>query len=225
LHGSNYLDHCQSNIQEFFQDKQDILFVPFARPSGKTYDEYTAIAKKKFEEMGFKLSGIHEHTYQKIAAASAEAIFIGGGNTFVLLKELYESGLIEIIRRKVGEGTPYLGTSAGSNVAGKTIMTTNDMPISYPPSFEAMGLVPFIINPHYLDPDPNSKHMGETRETRIKEYHIFNNDIVVGLREGAMLRVIGNTVTLLGTTGARIFRQGQDATEHQPGETLDFLLL
>ena len=128
------------------------------------------------------------------------------------------------IREKVNRGFPYIGTSAGSNVAGQTIMTTNDMPIAYPPSFEAMGLVPFIINPHYLDPDPNSKHMGETRETRIKEYHVFNDDVVVGLREGAMLHVVGDKVYLKGSTSARIFRKGQEPTEHQPGASLDFLL-
>ena len=128
------------------------------------------------------------------------------------------------ILRRVAEGVPYIGTSAGSNVAGKSIRTTNDMPIVYPPSFDALHLAPFVINPHYLDPDPNSTHKGETRETRIKEYHVFNDDTVVGLREGAMIQVRGKSATLLGSSGARIFRKDKEPTEHNPGDSLDFLL-
>mgnify|MGYP001613696632 CR=1 FL=1 len=230
-HGTGYLDHCESEIKEVLGNRKSILFVPYARPSGRTYEEYTDIARERFKKMGIKLMGIHEHRNQDLieAVEDAEAIFIGGGNTFVLLKALYYAGngkgVMDAIKKKVNSGTPYIGTSAGSNVAGKTIMATNDMPIVFPPSFEAMGLVPFIINPHYIDPNPDSKHMGETRETRIKEYHVFNKEVVVGLREGAMLHIIGDKVQLKGTVGARIFRQGKEATEHKPGEELDFLMI
>lgn len=223
MHGKGYLDHCESEIRSLFKGKKNILFVPYARPSGLTPDEYTKIARDRFIKIGFNLEGVHEHNNPIDAIKSAEGIFIGGGNTFVLLKSLYETKLIEAIREKVLSGTPYLGTSAGSNVAGKTIMTTNDMPIVYPPSFNAMSLVPFVINPHYIDPDPNSKHMGETRETRIKEYLVFNNEYVVGLREGTMLHIKDNQVVLKGSTGARIFRKDKDPTEHSPGESINFL--
>jgi dipeptidase E len=228
MHGSGYLDYAEPYIQNMLRSNKKtiskILFIPYARPSGATLETYTTKARDRFKTMGFNLTGIHEYHNIKYAVEDAEAIFIGGGNTFVLLNSLYKADIMEIIKKKVEDGTPYIGASAGSNVAGKTIMTTNDMPIVYPPSFNAMGLIPFIINPHYLDTDPDSTHRGETRETRIKEYHAFNDDIVVGLREGAMLRVIGDNVHLYGKTGAKIFRKGQEPTEHKPGESLDFLL-
>ena len=227
LHGSGYLDHCEPQMREVLKDRKKVLFVPYARPSGLTLDEYTEKARERLQRMGIGLTGIHQYTHDPIGAVEdAEAIFIGGGNTFVLLKSLYiNPNLLDSIRNKVlQEGVPYIGTSAGSNVAGKTIMTTNDMPIVYPPSFEALGLVPFIINPHFLDTDPNSKHMGEPRETRIKEYHVFNDDTVVGLREGAMLHIVGDEIYLKGSTGARIFKRGHEPTEHKPGESLDFLI-
>lgn len=222
LHGSGYLDHCERHIVDVLGPRKSVLFVPYARPNGITWDEYTSLNHDRFKKMGFQLKGIHEYDSATEAVKDAEAIFIGGGNTFVLLNSLYESGIMGEIQNKVHEGMPYIGTSAGSNVAGRTIMTTNDMPIAYPPSFDAIGLVPFIINPHYLDPDLNSTHEVETRETRINEYHTFNDDVVVGLREGAILHVVGNDVYLKGSTGARIFRKGQEPTEHQPGESLDF---
>ena len=194
LHGSGYLDHCADEIKKFLGDIKTILFVPYARPSGMTHDEYTQIAKERFEKMGINLTGIHEHSDPKDAVRNADAMFIGGGNTFVLLSGLYEAGVIEEIRKRILEGMPYIGTSAGSNVACKSIMTTNDMPIMYPPSFEALNLVSFNLNPHYLDHDPNSKHMGETRETRIKEFHFYNDEYVVGLREGAIIHVVDDKI-------------------------------
>ena len=224
LHGSGYLDHCTDEIKKFLGDKKNVLFIPFARPGGITHDEYTKIARERFEKMGFKLKGVHEFKSPKDAVKSAESIFIGGGNTFVLLSGLYKADILDEIRNKVKNGTPYIGTSAGSNVACKSIKTTNDMPIVYPPSFDALGLAPFNINPHYLDPDPNSTHKGETRETRIKEFHFFNSDYVVGLREGAMLHVVGDKITLKGTTGARIFKDDIEPKECKPGDSLDFLL-
>jgi len=224
LHGSGYLDHCADEIQKFLGDRKTVLFVPYARPSGMTHDEYTKVARDRFEKMGFELTGIHEYDSSKDAVRSAEAIFIGGGNTFVLLNGLYKADIVEEIRNKVNDGTPYIGTSAGSNVACKSIKTTNDMPIVYPPSFDALNMAPFNINPHYLDPDPTSKHKGETRETRINEFHFFNSDYVIGLREGAMLHIVDDSITLKGTTGARIFKRNDEPKEYKPGDSLDFLL-
>ncbi|MCK4902431.1 MAG: dipeptidase PepE, partial [Thermoplasmatales archaeon] len=221
---SGYLDHCAEEITKFLGERKNVLFIPFARPGGITHDEYTKIARERFEKMGFILKGIHEFKEPKDAVKSAESIFIGGGNTFVLTSGLYEADIVNEIRNKVKNGTPYIGTSAGSNVACKSIKTTNDMPIVYPPSFDGLGLAPFNINPHYLDPDPNSKHKGETRETRIKEFHFFNSDYVVGLREGAMLHIVGDKITLKGTTGARIFKDNTEPKEYKPGDSLDFLL-
>ncbi len=225
LHGSSYLDHCEPRIREILGGRKRVLFIPYARPSGMTWDDYTTKARDRFQKMGFDLTGIHENSDgEHNAIREAEAIFIGGGNTFVLLKQLYDAGIANLISAVVKDGVPYIGTSAGANVAGRTIMTTNDMPVAYPPSLNGMGAVPFNINPHYLDHDQNSKHMGESRETRIKEYHVFNDDTVVGLREGAMLRVIGDRVALQGSTGARIFRKGKEPLEYLPDSRLDFLL-
>ncbi|MCD6204376.1 MAG: dipeptidase PepE [Candidatus Marinimicrobia bacterium] len=224
LHGSGYLDHCAENIKTFLGNRKTVAFVPFARPGGIGHNGYTEIARKRFAKMDFDLSGVHEAADMKAAIRQSDAIFIGGGNTFVLLTGLYKHDLIDTIREEVANGKPYIGTSAGSNVATRSIMTTNDMPIMYPPSFEALNLVPFNINPHYLDPDPDSRHMGETRETRIKEFHVFNDVPVVGLREGAMLHVEDNRMTLKGTTGARLMEAGKEAVEYQSGDDLSFLL-
>jgi len=224
LHGSSYLDHCAENIKEFLGNRKTVVFVPFARPGGISHDGYTKIARERFAKMGFELSGVHETDDMKAAIHNADAIFIGGGNTFVLLSGLYQNDLIDTIRKEVATGKPYIGTSAGSNVAARSIMTTNDMPIMYPPSFEALNLVPFNINPHYLDPDLNSRHMGETRETRIKEFHVFNDVPVIGLREGALLHVTDNHMILKGSTGARLMHTGQDASEYKSDDDLSFLL-
>jgi dipeptidase E len=224
LHGSGYLDHCADEIKKFLGKRKTILFIPYARPDGITYEEYTEKARLRFEKIGFKLTGIHEHSNPKKAVRNAEAIFTGGGNTFVLLSQLYKADIVDEIRKKVSEGMPYIGTSAGSNIACKTIKTTNDMPIVYPPSFNALNLVPFNINPHYLDPDPKSTHKGETRETRIKEFHCYNSEYVVGLREGAMLHIVDDKMVLKGTTGARVFKNQKEPEEYKPEDSLDFVL-
>jgi dipeptidase E len=224
LHGSGYLDHCAGEIKEFLGEIENVLFIPYARPSGMTHEEYTKIARERFKKMGYNISGIHEYDNPRDAVKSAESIFIGGGNTFVLIDSLYKNNLIDIIKKKVNEGIPYIGTSAGSNVACKSIKTTNDMPIIYPPSFEGLNLVSFNINPHYIDPDPNSKHMGETRETRIKEFHFYNDTKVVGLREGAILLINNKKMTLKGSTGARLFKEDGKQEEYKKGDSLDFLL-
>jgi dipeptidase E len=220
-HGSGYLDHCAPQMQAVLGEARRVLFVPFALHDR---DAYAARARERFARMGLALDSVHTASDPAAAAAAAEAFFVGGGNTFRLLHELHRAGLLESIRRRVAAGVPYLGTSAGANVACPTIKTTNDMPIVQPPSFAALGLVPFNINPHYLDPDPASTHMGETRETRIREFHEENDPPVVGLREGAMLRIEGHRVRLEGRAGARVFVKGAEPRECRPGDALDFLL-
>jgi dipeptidase E len=224
VHGSGYLDYCADEIASFLRETRDILFVPHARPSGITHDEYTARARARLGKLGLELTGVHECDDPQLAIRKAEALFVGGGNTFLLLRQLYELDLVKAIRSRVRQGLLYVGTSAGSNVAGLSIGTTNDMPIAYPPSLEALALVPFNLNPHYLDPDPASTHKGETRETRINEFHVFNSQPVVGLREGAWIRVTDDQAVLEGTKGARLFRQGESPKEFEPGARLDFLI-
>ena len=219
--GTGYLDHCADAMTETVGAARRILFVPFALHDR---DAYAAKARERFAAMGFEVDALHEAEDARRAVEGAEAIFTGGGNTFRLVDALHRMGLMPAIRRRVREGMPYMGASAGSNVACPTLMTTNDMPIVEPRSFETLGLVPFQINPHYLDPDPSSKHMGETRETRIREYLEENDRVVVGLREGAMIRVRGDRATLLGVAGARLFRRGRDPEERAAGSDLSDLL-
>ena len=213
IHGSGYLEYLLDELAVFFKGVDTIIFIPYARPSGISHDDYTEKVKNTFKKIDKHVKGIHEFENPVEAINKAEAIFTGGGNTFVLLYQLYKNQLIEILREVIKNGTPYLGTSAGSNICGLTINTTNDMPIVYPPSFKALALVPFNINPHYLDPIPNNKQMGETRETRIKEFHQFNTQPVVGLREGSWLRVTGNSITLHGNLDARIFEYQKEPYE------------
>ncbi|MBL8859866.1 MAG: dipeptidase PepE [Planctomycetes bacterium] len=225
LHGRGYLDHAEEAIRAHLAGRaRRILFVPFA-----LHDRagYATKVRTRIESMGLALDSVHEagdKGAMRAAVERAEAVFVGGGNTFRLLTTLYAMELIEPIRRRALSGLPYIGSSAGTNVACASIQTTNDMPIVYPPSFDALALVPFNINPHYLDPDKNSKHMGETRETRIKEFHEMNTRPVLGLREGAWLNVKGDACVLEGTTGARLFRRQQDPVEYTPGADLSFLL-
>lgn len=224
VHGKGYLEYILPELSDFFKGIKEVLFIPYARPSGKTHDEYTAIAKKGFESIGIAVRGIHEFKSPIEAVNNAQGIFTGGGNTFLLVKQLYENKLISAIKNVVENGTPYFGTSAGSNVTGLTVKNTNDMPIVYPPSFDSLGLINFNINPHYLDPDENSTHMGETRETRINEYHTQNSTPVLGLREGSWLAVRGNTVKLKGALHARLFRAGKAPVELAPETDLSFLM-
>ena len=184
LYGSGYLDHAETEIREFVSDVRTVLFVPFALHDR---DAYAESARQRFAAMGYDLSSIHTAIDGQRAVEYADAIFIGGGNTFRLLKSLYDSDLLNVLRHSVSSGKPYIGSSAGSVVACPTIKTTNDMPIVQPPSFEALGFVKFQINAHFQDPDPNSTHMGETREERIRQFLEDNDSTVVGLREGAML--------------------------------------
>ena len=219
VYGGTYLSYLQDELIDFFTGVDEILFVPYARPSGTTHDEYTQIAQQFFNRVGKRIVGLHTFADPKKAIRQAKAIFTGGGNTFVLVNQLYGLEVMDVLREAVEKGTLYMGTSAGSNIAGQTMQTTNDMPIVYPPSFKTLGLVPFNINPHYLDPDPQSKHKGETRETRIKEFHVFNDTPVIGLREGSWLRVEDEKVSLKGDLTARIFLKGQE-----PYESTEILL-
>lgn len=220
-HGTGYLDHCADQIQEILGDLRRVLFVPYALHD---QDGYAAKARERFARMGCELTSIHQADDPVAAVRSTDAVFIGGGNTFRLLSRLYEQGLMEPIRERALAGMPYVGTSAGSNVACVTIRTTNDMPIVQPPSFDALNLVPFNLNPHYQDPDPRSTHMGETREERLLQFLEDNDKVVVGLREGAMLRIDGQDIRLLGAPGARIFRRGHAPQEVRPGDPVDFVL-
>lgn len=229
-HGGGYLDHCERHVQGFLgdYDVRDVLFVPYARPDGITQAGYTDQVRDRLKKMGFDVTGIQEEDSPEEAIQTAESVFIGGeGNTFVLLDHLYLYNLIvvENLRERVREGMPYIGTSAGSTVAGMDIGNTSDTPIVYPPSFDALRLVPFNIIPDYLDPDPDSKHQGKTMETQISEFHAIDNfQPVVGLREDSMLHVNDDRIELKGVTGAKVFRRGETPTEHKPGERLDFLL-
>jgi dipeptidase E len=220
LYGSGFLDHAEGEIRSFLGPIKRVLFIPFALYDR---DAYAAMARKRFQKMGYDLESIHTVTDAKQAVNDAEAVFIGGGNTFRLLKALYDTDVLQTIRQRVVEGIPYIGSSAGSNVAGPTIKTTKDMPIVQPPSFDALGLVPFQISPHFLDPDPNSMHMGETQEERILQFLEENDTPVAGLREGAMVRAENGSHILKGSSGARIFRKGHEAVEAKPGERLDHL--
>lgn len=223
IHGSGYLEYLLDDLDVLFKNTSSILFIPYARPSGIDHNGYTQKVAEAFEKIGKKVTGIHEHQMPVEAIENAEGIFTGGGNTFLLLHQLYKNQLIEPLRHALSSGTPYLGTSAGTNICGLTIGTTNDMPIVYPPSFKSLGLVPFNINPHYLDPDPNSTHKGETRETRINEFHKFNTQPVVGLREGSWLQIDSSSISLKGTLDARIFEYGKNAHEVAPNSNLSNL--
>jgi dipeptidase E len=223
LHGGGYLDHCAADMASFLGSSVTrVLFVPYALFDR---DAYAVKARSRFEAMGYGLDSVHDVAGGAVRAVEhAEALFIGGGNTFRLLDALWREALIEPIRRRVRAGMPYVGTSAGSNVACPSIRTTNDMPIVEPPSFEALDLVPFNINAHYQDPIPGSTHMGETREQRIAEFHEENTPPVVGLREGAWLLVEEPGGVLRGVNGARLFRRGEAPIEVASGSRLDVLL-
>ena len=209
LHSQDYLEYLIPHLPKLYKDVAEVIFIPYARPGGISLDEYTLRAKEAFAKAEIKIKGVHEFEDPEKAIQNSEGVFTGGGNTFLLVSELYRNRVMAVLKQKIKSGTPYMGTSAGTNIGGLSMQTTNDMPIVYPPSFQTLGLVPFNINPHYLDPDPDTKHKGETRETRIKEFHNLNSPPVLGLREGSWLELSGNKVTLKGDLPARIFRKDQ----------------
>jgi dipeptidase E len=214
-------------MKAFFGPVRRLLFLPYAL---RDHDGYVRTLVEKGLHAGYGLDGLHRHADPLRAVREAEAVFVGGGNTFRLLGELYRLGLIDALRERVRAGTPYLGISAGTNVACPTIKTTNDMPITWPPSLDALGLVPFQVNPHYFTgqvyvkgPDGYHEHFGETRDDRLREFHEMNDTPVVGLWEAGLLHVEGSGVRLSGAA-ARVFRKGQDPVDVAPGARLDELL-
>ena len=223
LHGGDYLDYLLPTLKTHFENCKSILFIPYARPGGVSHEVYTEKVRAVFANLKIEVKGLHEFENPVQAIQEAEGIFTGGGNTFLLVFQLYKNNVMEILSETLKKGTPYLGTSAGSNITGLTMQTTNDMPIIYPPSFQTLGMIPFNLNPHYLDADLESKHMGETRETRIKEFHAFNSVPVLGLREGSWLEVKGNKITLKGELTARLFKQNQLPEELESESDLSFL--
>ena len=221
--GEPYLKYPMPRIDEFLGSVREVVFVPYAGITF-SYAEYEAKVQARFAEYGIKVRSVHRSKDPRRMIREAQAICVGGGNTFALAKKMQEQGLMQAILRKIKAGTPYVGWSAGSNVACPTICTTNDMPIVQPESFRAIGAVKFQINPHYLDANPEG-HAGETREQRILEYIAANpRRWVVGLREGCMLRYEEGRLELLGKRPMRIFKHGRDPFEVNPGEELDFLL-
>lgn len=221
--GEEYLKYPVENIGRHLQGVCEIVFVPYAAVTF-SYDEYERKVQKRFDEIGIRVRSVHRAADPRKAIREAEAICVGGGNTFALAKKMQEQGLMTAILRKIKDGTPYVGWSAGSNVCCPTICTTNDMPIVEPQSFKAIGAVRFQINPHYLDANPEG-HAGETREQRILEYIEANpRRYVVGLREGCMLRLENGSLELIGSRPMRIFKKGIEPFEVKAGDDLSFLL-
>lgn len=223
LHGGEYLEYLLPTLENHFKNCDTIIFIPYARPGGMTHDEYTERVAIAFSKINKKIIGLHTFKNPIEALENAEGIFTGGGNTFLLVTQLYENDVMKTLSNVIESGTPYLGSSAGSNITGISMQTTNDMPIIYPPSFKTLGAIPFNLNPHYLDPNLQSKHMGETRETRIKEFHAFNTTPVLGLREGSWLDVKGEKIILKGNLTAKLFRQNQVPEEINSETDLTFL--
>lgn len=225
IHGSSFLEYCMNEVEKHFVGVAKILFIPYARPGGITYDEYTKIVRNALAQINIEVIGIHELNNIQNEISDFGGIYIGGGNTFLLAKSLYENDLISVIHDEVmNKGVKYMGSSAGTNVACATINNTNDMPIVHPPSFDALKLIPFNINPHYLDPDLTSKHMGETRETRINEFHSQSDIPVLGLREGSWLKIDGDEILLSGGLSARLFEQNKEPREISDSNELNYLL-
>ncbi|MEY3941990.1 MAG: dipeptidase PepE [Bacteroidota bacterium] len=216
VHGAPYLSYLRDQWAAHFAGRL-VVFVPYARPGGMTWNDYTDRPKSVMAEAGITVKGVHEFASVAEAAAAAEGWFVGGGNTFMLRRTLHESGLEPLLDASVRRGIPYMGSSAGINIAGISIGTTNDMPITEVPTLAAMGWVPFNLNPHFIETPAGGTHMGETREQRIAEFHAFNPQPVVGLREGSWITSNGSEHELHGPHTARIFRAGQPATECPAG--------
>ena len=224
LHGQEYLEYLLEEIILLFKDCKKILFIPYARPSGLTHQQYNNQVKEVFKQINLNIVDYHSENEIFDNLNKCDGIFIGGGNTFLLLNKLYEYNLISLIKNKIDSGIPYLGTSAGTNICGMSIGTTNDMPIIHVKSHNSLGVIPFNINPHYLDPVKGLKHMGESRETRIKEFHVINKQKVIGLREGSFLSVQGNEIILKGEKKAVIFEKDTKKYEVNSGFNLKNLI-
>lgn len=219
-HGQGFLEHAREELRAFAPDR--IVFVPYALAD---HDGYTATVASALEPLGIEVVGVHTAIDPRSVLRTAEAVFVGGGNSFRLLRAIQRADLLQSIRDRAREGAlRYIGSSAGTNLAAPTIRTTNDMPITQPVSFDALGLVPFQINPHYLDPSPDNTHMGETREQRLGEFLEENDVPVLGIREGSWLRVSDHRAWLGGANGARLFQRGSEARELAADADVSFLL-
>jgi dipeptidase E len=209
LFGEAYLDYLLNDLEELFQNTNEILFIPFARPDGISHDQYTQNVAVAFAKINKKIVGLQTFEDKKEAIKNCKGIFVGGGNTFVLTHQLYQNDLWDVLKNSIINGVPYLGTSAGSNICGLSIQNTNDMPIVSVPSYTSLGVFPFNINPHYFDADPHFIHNGESRATRIKEYFCYNNVPVLGLKEGSFLRIIDQKIILKGNLTAKLFTKNK----------------
>jgi len=223
--GEEYLGWPRELLSRFIKKNniRSCLFVPYAGVT-LTWDDYTTRVRDIFSIWGCTLESVHTVNDPVMAVSEAECIMVGGGNTFRLVQMMHETGIMAAIRKKALSGTPFIGWSAGSNVACPTLCTTNDMPVIQPSSFNTLNLVPFQINPHYLDANPEG-HGGETREQRIREFQALNTEVVVvGLREATALHVDENTLHLLGNRPMRLFAAGNEVVEYQPGDDINFLI-
>lgn len=205
IYGQRFLEYLYQPLRTLFRESQKILFVPYARPGGISHEVYTERTAAFFKTLNKSVSGLHTYVSIEEALSETDGIYIGGGNTFVLLKQLQDTNALEPLRKSIHEGIPYLGTSAGSNVAGVTVHTTNDMPVTHPSSLKAMGIIPYNLNCHFVDKDITSTHMGETREERIIEYFAYNSVPVIGLYEGSWLQINDQKIQLHGSLGAKLF--------------------
>lgn len=221
MHWTGYLDHCADEVVQTFSSVNKITFIPYAL---KGWDRYEELACKRFLQLGLRLESIHKASDPVAVIQESEAVFVGGGNTFVLLKALHEKQIFERLRERVAAGMPYMGTSAGANIAGQTIGTTNDMPIAFPPSLVGLAAVPFNINPHYYDFPEDWGQKGETRDQRIAEFIEYNKIPVVALYEGAYLRITSEASTVLGEGGARVFGWGSESVRLPIDARIDDLL-
>ena len=219
-YGEGYLDHCAEALREILDGRDRLAFVPFALHDRQGYGRRAA---ERFATLGVEAVTLTADDPGRALLAEVPAVFVGGGNTFRLLDALQTSGLLDVLRHRARDDLVYSGASAGANIAAPTIRTTNAMPIVEPASFASLGLIGFQINPHYLDPQPGSEHMGETRQQRLEEFLEANDVPVVGLREGAWLRVVGEEIRLGGRRDARVFRRGEAPAERSPGEHLQGL--
>lgn len=225
LAGGKYLEYLRPALEELYADCEQITFIPFARPDGISLEDYTQKAVDFFQTMGKRVVGLHTFEDPMAAVEQSQAFFTGGGNTFLLVKTLHEMDLMEKLAAEVRAGKPYLGCSAGSNIGGLNMKTTNDMPIVYPSSFDCMGLVPFNLNPHYFDGPLAENYGGETRDTRIKEFLTQNDTTVVGLREGNWLRGANGKLTIAGTEKTKIFNPGEEPFEVGPNYIFSNIVL
>ena len=222
LYSGEYLDYLFPELDALFKNCSTILFIPYARPGGISHEQYTEKVRFAFAKINKKVVGLHEFENPQEAIKNAQGIFTGGGNTFLLVSQLYKFDVMTLLNQTLLDGTPYLGASAGSNIAGVSMQTTNDMPIIYPPSFETLGLLPFNLNVHFIEPDSNSHHMGESRETRIKEFQTYNEVPVLGLREGSWLEVKNDTIILKGDLCAKWFAKDAAVIDIAPETNFNF---